>query len=69
MTAKQIAVKRYVMKLSDDERELLDELDTTLRANNSETSTPREFNLEGAQGSSRSCPCSTHQSMPRQAPP
>src|ERR1019366_9553435 len=25
-----------------------------LRANNSETSTPREFNLEGAQGSSRS---------------
>jgi len=40
----------------------------TLRANNSETSTPREFNLEGAQGSSRSCPCSTHQTMPRQAP-
>jgi molecular chaperone HtpG len=40
-----------------------------LRANNSETSTPREFDLEGAEGSSRSCPCSTHQSMPRQAPP
>jgi DNA end-binding protein Ku len=43
--------------------------DETLRANEDETSSPREFSLEGAEGSSRSCPFSTHQSLPRQAPP
>lgn len=43
--------------------------DVTLRANEDETSTPRKFTLEGAEGPSRSCPCSTQQSMPRLVPP
>src|SRR5271166_1836776 len=40
-----------------------------LRANNDETSTPREFRPAGAEGSSRSCPCSPLRTMPRRAPP
>ena len=38
---------------------------TALRANDGETSTPREFRLEGAEGSSRPCPWFTRQSTPR----
>ena len=41
----------------------------TLRANDDETPDPREFRLEGAEGSPRTCPCSSHRSMPRRAPP
>ena len=41
----------------------------TLRANDDETSTPREFRPAGAEGSSRSCPCFTHRSMPRRVVP
>src|SRR5271157_676102 len=44
-------------------------LENTLRANNDETSTPREFRPAGAEGSSRSCPCSPLRTMPRRAPP
>jgi Transposase DDE domain group 1 len=40
----------------------------TLRANDDETQTLREFNLEGAEGSSRSCPCTTHPPRPTRAP-
>jgi hypothetical protein len=40
-----------------------------LRANDDETPDRREFRLEGAEGSPRTCPCSSHQSMPRRAPP
>ena len=42
---------------------------STLRANDDETPDPREFRLEGAEGSPRTCPCSSHQSMPTWAPP
>jgi hypothetical protein len=38
------------------------------RANDNETPDPREFRLEGAEGSPRTCPCSSHRSMPRRAP-
>src|SRR5665213_1731530 len=37
----------------------------SLRANDDETPDPREFRLEGAEGSPRTCPCSSHRSMPR----
>ena len=40
-----------------------------LRANEDETPAPREFRLEGAEGSPRTCPCSSHRSMPRRRPP
>ena len=40
-----------------------------LRANDDETSTPREFRPAGAEGSSRSCPCFSHRSMPRRVAP
>src|SRR5271166_2640417 len=46
-----------------------DRVRATLRANNDETSTPREFRPAGAEGSSRSCPCSPLRTMPRRAPP
>jgi len=38
-----------------------------LRANEDETSTTGEFRLEGAEGLSRTCPCSRHRLMPRLA--
>ena len=37
----------------------------SLRANDDETPDPREFRLEGAEGSPRTCPCSSHRSTPR----
>ena len=40
-----------------------------LRANEDETQTRREFRSEGAEGSSRSCPCRRHRSMPKLVPP
>jgi hypothetical protein len=39
-----------------------------LRANDDETSIPREFSLEGAEGSSRPCPWFKHPSTPRSVP-
>ena len=36
-----------------------------LRANDDETFTPREFRLDGAEGSSQSCPCSRDRLMRR----
>jgi len=40
----------------------------TLRANEGETPVPREFRLEGAEGSSRPCPCFSPRRTQRPAP-